>query len=48
MGPVGEDPRWEVFGPLHNYLQEAFPLVYVFLHVRINFFNWFIAIPPCR
>ena len=36
MGPVGEDPRWEVFGPFHDYLREAFPLVYVFLRVRIK------------
>ncbi len=27
MGPVGEDPRWEVFGPFHDYLLKAFPLV---------------------
>ena len=37
MGPVGEDPRWQVFGPFHDYLLEAFPLVYVFLRVWINF-----------
>jgi hypothetical protein len=29
MGPVGEDPRWEVFGPFHDYLLGAFPLLYV-------------------
>jgi Gly-Xaa carboxypeptidase len=29
MGPVGEDPRWEVFAPFHEYLEKAFPLVYV-------------------
>ena len=37
MGPVGEDLRWQVFGPLHDYLQETFTLVYMFLRVRINF-----------
>ena len=25
MGPVGEDPRWEVFGTLHTYLRKEFP-----------------------
>ena len=28
MGPVGEDPRWEVFGPFHAYLAKSFPLVH--------------------
>ncbi|KAI0367059.1 carboxypeptidase S [Pilatotrama ljubarskyi] len=28
MGPVGEDPRWEVFGPFHDYLLKSFPLVH--------------------
>lgn len=28
MGPIGEDPRWEVFGDFHAYLFEKFPLVY--------------------
>ena len=27
MPPVGEDPRWEAFGPFHDYLLKAFPLV---------------------
>lgn len=27
MGPVGQDPRWEAFGPFHDYLLKAFPLV---------------------
>jgi len=27
MGPIGEDPRWETFGPFHEYLLKAFPLV---------------------
>ena len=29
MDPVGMDPRWEVFGPFHDYLLHAFPRVYV-------------------
>jgi len=29
MGLVGEDERWEKFGPLHDYLAQAFPLTYV-------------------
>ena len=29
MGPVGVDPRWEVFGPFHDYLLKTFPLAYV-------------------
>ncbi|TFK51753.1 carboxypeptidase S [Heliocybe sulcata] len=28
MDVVGKDPRWEVFGPFHNYLLETFPLVH--------------------
>ncbi|KAI0272775.1 carboxypeptidase S [Gloeopeniophorella convolvens] len=28
MGPVGEDERWEAFGPFHDYLLKAFPLVH--------------------
>ncbi|KAF7356747.1 Gly-X carboxypeptidase [Mycena venus] len=27
MPPVGQDPRWEVFAPFHDYLLTAFPLV---------------------
>jgi Gly-Xaa carboxypeptidase len=27
MGPVGEDPRWDVFKEFHAYLEESFPLV---------------------
>lgn len=30
MGPVGEDKRWEAFGPFHDYLLNAFPLTSVF------------------
>lgn len=29
MGPVGEDPRWDAFGPFHEYLGDAFPRVSV-------------------
>jgi len=27
MDPVGVDPRWDAFGPFHDYLLKAFPLV---------------------
>ncbi|KAG6810886.1 hypothetical protein H0H92_009916 [Tricholoma furcatifolium] len=27
LGAVGEDSRWEVLGPFHDYLLHAFPLV---------------------
>jgi Gly-Xaa carboxypeptidase len=37
MQPVGVDPRWDVFGPFHDYLLQAFPLVYVFLSIRAQF-----------
>ena len=33
MGPVAEGLRCNVFGPFHDYLQETFALVYVFLPV---------------
>ena len=26
MGSIGEDPRWDVFSELHDYLSHAFPL----------------------
>ena len=51
MDPVGVDPRWDAFGPFHDYLLEAFPLVYVFLRVRgklLTTFDWLADIPPCR
>ena len=35
MGPVGEDPRWEAFGPFHDYLFNAFPRVCVILVARL-------------
>lgn len=28
MGPVGEDPRWDVFGEFHEFLERTFPRVY--------------------
>ena len=51
MEPVGVDPRWDAFGPFHDYLLEAFPLVYVILRVRVKFLIIFIlsaAILPCH
>ena len=51
MEPVGVDPRWDVFGPFHDYLLESFPLVYVFPRVRVRVLiisNRFAAILPCR
>ncbi|KAI6000975.1 hypothetical protein F5J12DRAFT_906522 [Pisolithus orientalis] len=36
-GPVGEDPVWNIFADLHQYLERAFPLVYTKLNVtKIN------------
>ena len=34
MGPVGEDARWEVFGPFHDYLEKAYPNVSVVHHLK--------------
>ena len=31
MGPIGEDERWEAFGPLHDYLVQSFPLACVII-----------------
>ena len=31
MGPVGEDDRWKVFRPFHDYLVQSFPLTYVII-----------------
>jgi Gly-Xaa carboxypeptidase len=31
MGPVGEDERWKVFRPFHDYLVHSFPLTYVII-----------------
>ena len=34
MDPVGVDPRWAAFGPFHDYLEDAFPLVQVARHLK--------------
>ena len=31
LAPPGQDERWEIFGKLHAYLEQRFPLVYVSL-----------------
>ncbi|PIL24979.1 hypothetical protein GSI_12866 [Ganoderma sinense ZZ0214-1] len=37
MGPVGEDKRWEAFGPFHDYLSGAFPLTHSSLELtKVN------------
>jgi len=37
MGDVGEDPRWDVFAELHDYLKDAFPLVHKHLELtKVN------------
>ncbi|KDQ61781.1 hypothetical protein JAAARDRAFT_31262 [Jaapia argillacea MUCL 33604] len=37
MDPVGVDPRWEVFGPFHDYLLEAYPLIHSTLELtKVN------------
>ncbi|OBZ74012.1 Carboxypeptidase S [Grifola frondosa] len=37
MQPVGVDPRWEVFGPFHDYLLTAFPQVHATLELtKVN------------
>ncbi|KIJ55318.1 hypothetical protein M422DRAFT_23923 [Sphaerobolus stellatus SS14] len=37
MGPIGEDPRWETFGPFHDYLLKAFPLIHTTLkQTKVN------------
>lgn len=33
MGPIGEDSRWDVFAPFHEYLENKFPKVYEHLKV---------------
>ncbi|KAJ7504523.1 hypothetical protein B0H11DRAFT_1709687 [Mycena galericulata] len=45
MPPVGQDPRWEVFAPFHDYLSSAFPLVHATLSLtKVNtyglLFEW--------
>ncbi|TBU60979.1 carboxypeptidase S [Dichomitus squalens] len=37
MGPVGEDKRWEAFGPFHDYLLKSFPLIHSTLELtKVN------------
>ncbi|KAF9530344.1 carboxypeptidase S [Crepidotus variabilis] len=37
MGPVGQDPRWEVFGPFHEYILAGFPFVHTTLiQTKVN------------
>ena len=31
MGPIGEDKRWEAFGPFQDYLVQSFPLTYAII-----------------
>ncbi|KZT10071.1 carboxypeptidase S [Laetiporus sulphureus 93-53] len=31
MGPIGEDSRWEVFAPFHDYLHDVFPRIHSLL-----------------
>ncbi|KAH8886095.1 carboxypeptidase [Thozetella sp. PMI_491] len=45
LGPVGEDPRWEVFFNFYTYLQATFPLIHEKLKVeKVNthglFYTW--------
>jgi Gly-Xaa carboxypeptidase len=45
MDPVGVDPRWEAFGPFHDYLLNAFPLVHANLKLtKVNtyglYYEW--------
>ncbi|KAI0704317.1 hypothetical protein BC835DRAFT_817562 [Cytidiella melzeri] len=38
--PVGQEPRWEIFGELHTQLESLFPLVFKSLNVtKINTYN---------
>ena len=47
MGPVDEDPRWQVWAVLRLPTVNFHPRVRVL--TRLNqLFNQFIAIPPCR
>lgn len=38
-GPVGEDPVWNIFADLHEYLERAFPLVYALLLENPSIFS---------
>ncbi|KAF8312643.1 Zn-dependent exopeptidase [Clavulina sp. PMI_390] len=40
FGPVGADPRWDIFADLHAYLQRAFPLTFTTLEFTpVNIYN---------
>ncbi|KAK4118869.1 carboxypeptidase S [Parathielavia appendiculata] len=34
LGPIGEDPRWDVFYTFHKYLEKTFPLIHSKLRVE--------------
>ncbi|EPS94576.1 hypothetical protein FOMPIDRAFT_1063152 [Fomitopsis schrenkii] len=37
LGPIGEDPRWDTFGPFHEYLLKAYPRVHTSLKLtKVN------------
>ncbi|ETW78967.1 Metallo peptidase M20 [Heterobasidion irregulare TC 32-1] len=37
MEPVGVDPRWDAFGPFHDYLAKAYPLIHSKLEItKVN------------
>ncbi|KAH9924758.1 carboxypeptidase S [Fomitopsis serialis] len=37
LGPIGEDPRWESFGPFHGYLLKAYPQAHATLELtKVN------------
>ncbi|KAJ6591664.1 hypothetical protein DFH09DRAFT_907487 [Mycena vulgaris] len=45
MRPVGQDPRWDIFQDLHDFLEMTFPMIYSSLRVtRVNkyglVFHW--------
>lgn len=29
MGSIGEDPHWDAFSTLHDYILQAYPLMWV-------------------
>ncbi|KAI0783641.1 carboxypeptidase S [Abortiporus biennis] len=40
MGPVGEDPRYEIFSQLHDYFKAAYPLIHSTLNLtKVNTFG---------
>ncbi|KZT65622.1 carboxypeptidase S [Daedalea quercina L-15889] len=37
LGPIGEDPRWEPFGPFHDYLLKVYPQIHATLKLtKVN------------